>query len=170
MHTELRENWSETRDALLVGLNENQKAIVAPLLENQKNVMLNETAAAGAIQTSDIANFRKTLLPMVRRIIPGNYRNRTGWCSADDWPCWSGLHPALRLRRGHGTQCKQTPHSVVMILRLVKKLSVTLSQFVSSTQVLSVQAFRLVRQVLALLHRATLRLHSGRSGLGGFRR
>lgn len=71
MYTELKENWSEIKDSLLVGLNENQKAVVAPLLENQKNVMLSETAAAGAIQTGDIANFRKTLLPMVRRIIPG---------------------------------------------------------------------------------------------------
>lgn len=71
MYTELKENWGETKEALLVGLNESQKAVVAPLLENQKNVMLSETAAAGAIQTGDIANFRKTLLPMVRRIIPG---------------------------------------------------------------------------------------------------
>lgn len=71
MYTELKENWSEIKDSLLVGLNENQKAVVAPLLENQKNVLLNETAAAGAIQANDIANFRKTLLPMVRRIIPG---------------------------------------------------------------------------------------------------
>ena len=72
MFTELNhENWSETKSALLTGLTESQKEIVAPLLENQKNIMLSETAAAGAIQANDIANFRKTLLPMVRRIIPG---------------------------------------------------------------------------------------------------
>lgn len=72
MFTELNhENWGETKSALLTGLTESQKEIVAPLLENQKNIMLSETAAAGAIQANDIANFRKTLLPMVRRIIPG---------------------------------------------------------------------------------------------------
>ncbi len=68
---ELLENWSEHKSALLTGLTEQQKEIVAPLLENQKKVMLNETAGAGTIQANDIANFRKTLLPMVRRIIPG---------------------------------------------------------------------------------------------------
>lgn len=71
LYTELNENWGEMKSALLTGLNESQKEIVAPLLENQKNIMLAETASAGAIQANDIANFRKTLLPMVRRIIPG---------------------------------------------------------------------------------------------------
>lgn len=71
LYNELNENWVEMKSALLTGLSESQKDIVAPLLENQKNVMLNETAAAGAVQANDIANFRKTLLPMVRRIIPG---------------------------------------------------------------------------------------------------
>lgn len=71
LYNELNENWGEMKSALLTGLNESQKEIVAPLLENQKNIMLAETASAGAIQANDIANFRKTLLPMVRRIIPG---------------------------------------------------------------------------------------------------
>lgn len=71
MYTELNENWGDTKQALLTGLTESQKEIVAPLLENQKNILLNETASPGTIQTNDIANFRKTILPMVRRIIPG---------------------------------------------------------------------------------------------------
>lgn len=71
LYNELNENWGEMKSALLTGLTESQKEIVAPLLENQKNVLLNETASPGAVQTNDIANFRKTLLPMVRRIIPG---------------------------------------------------------------------------------------------------
>jgi len=45
--------------------------IVAPVLENQKNHVLAETAAAGAIQAHDVAGFRKILIPMIRRIIPG---------------------------------------------------------------------------------------------------
>lgn len=71
MYNELTENWSELKSGLLTGLTESQKEIVSPLLENQKKVILNETAHPGATQASDIANFRKTLLPMVRRIIPG---------------------------------------------------------------------------------------------------
>lgn len=67
----LVENWNETKDVLLDGLKPNQKEIVGPLLENQRKHMLNETAAAGAVQAHDVANFRKTLLPMIRRIIPG---------------------------------------------------------------------------------------------------
>jgi len=67
----LNENWNEARSALLEGLAPNKAEMVAPLLENQKNYILKETASLGSTQAHDIANFRKTLLPMIRRIIPG---------------------------------------------------------------------------------------------------
>lgn len=67
----LVENWNETKDVLLDGLKSSQKEIVGPLLENQRKHMLRESAASGAVQAHDVANFRKTLLPMIRRIIPG---------------------------------------------------------------------------------------------------
>lgn len=69
--SDLNQNWSEVKGALLEGLDSNKKEIVAPLLENQKNYILSETAVAGSTSTADIANFRKTLLPMIRRVIPG---------------------------------------------------------------------------------------------------
>lgn len=68
---QIMENWGETKDVLLDGLKPNQKEIVGPLLENQRNYIMKESAAAGAVQAHDVANFRKTLLPMIRRIIPG---------------------------------------------------------------------------------------------------
>lgn len=70
---DLFENWSETKGALLEGLGADKQAIVAPLLENQKNHMLSESAAGGTgvTQAHDIAGFRKILIPMIRRIIPG---------------------------------------------------------------------------------------------------
>ena len=71
MDNTLFENWDHTKEALLEGLKPQQKEVVGPLLENQKDYLLRETAAAGSIQAHDIANFRKTLLPMIRRIIPG---------------------------------------------------------------------------------------------------
>ena len=71
MDNSLLENWDATKEALLEGLNTSQKDVVGPLLENQKDYLIKETAAAGSIQAHDIANFRKTLLPMIRRIIPG---------------------------------------------------------------------------------------------------
>lgn len=68
---EMFENWGETKAALLEGLSASKQKIVAPLLENQKNHVLAEAAAAGATQAHDIAGFRKILIPMIRRIIPG---------------------------------------------------------------------------------------------------
>ena len=68
---ELFENWSEVKDALLEGLNGSKKEIVSTLLENEKNHILTETAAAGSVAAHDIAGFRKILIPIIRRIIPG---------------------------------------------------------------------------------------------------
>lgn len=69
---ELVENWGEVKSALLHGLSPQKQAIVAPLLENQKHQMLNETAATGSVDTSAIAGFRKIMLPMIRRVIPNS--------------------------------------------------------------------------------------------------
>lgn len=70
---DLFENWAETKGALLDGLDAHKQSIVAPLLENQKNQLLSESAAGGSgvTQAHDIAGFRKILIPMIRRIIPG---------------------------------------------------------------------------------------------------
>lgn len=68
---EMFENWSEVKEALLEGLDTSKKQIVGTLLENQKQHILYETAAAGAVAANDIAGFRKILIPMIRRIIPG---------------------------------------------------------------------------------------------------
>jgi hypothetical protein len=64
-------NWGETKAALLEGLSPAKQAVVGPLLENQKNQLLTETAVAGSTAAHDIAGFRKILIPMIRRIIPG---------------------------------------------------------------------------------------------------
>ena len=75
---ELFENWGETKEALLDGLSADQQKVIDPLLENQKNYLLAEGAAQGgagaphgATTAHDIAGFRKILIPMIRRIIPG---------------------------------------------------------------------------------------------------
>jgi hypothetical protein len=68
---EMFENWSETKGALLEGLSPKMKEIVSPVLENQKKYCLNEAAATGSTQAHDVAGFRKILIPMIRRIIPG---------------------------------------------------------------------------------------------------
>jgi hypothetical protein len=68
---ELFENWGEIKSGLLEGLNDTQRKILDPLLENQKTQVLAETASAGSTDTSAVAGFRKILIPMIRRIIPG---------------------------------------------------------------------------------------------------
>lgn len=67
---ELFEQWSEVKETLLEDLSEKKKAIVAPILENQKKY-LTETAAAGVTSAGAISNFQKIAIPMIRRIIPG---------------------------------------------------------------------------------------------------
>lgn len=67
----LTENWTETKQALMQGLPKSKMGIVESVLENQRKFMLTETASSGAIGAGDIANFRKTLLPLIRRVIPG---------------------------------------------------------------------------------------------------
>lgn len=73
----LMENWTEAKEVILEGLSSKYKETVEAVLENQNNYInqLSETAAAGAISTGQVANFRKTLLPMIRRIIPGTIAN-----------------------------------------------------------------------------------------------
>lgn len=71
MENMLTENWGQAKEALLEGLGSNKRAIVDTLLDNQRNHILAETAAAGATIASDIAGTRATLLPMIRRVIPG---------------------------------------------------------------------------------------------------
>ena len=68
---ELFENWKETKETLLEGLSAEQARVVGPCLENQKTQMLMEAAATGSIGADNIAGFRKILMPMIRRIIPG---------------------------------------------------------------------------------------------------
>ena len=67
---ELFEQWTEAKGVILEGLSERQKKIVAPLLENQKQYIM-ETAAAGVTAAGAISNFQKIAIPMIRRIIPG---------------------------------------------------------------------------------------------------
>lgn len=67
----LFENWNETKDVLLTGLNGDKRRIVDQVLENQKQYAVNESAVGGSVQAQDIAGFRNILIPMIRRIIPG---------------------------------------------------------------------------------------------------
>lgn len=70
MSNELFENWDETKSALLENLDGTKRQTVDTLMENQKNYLL-ESASAGSTEAHNVANLRKTLIPMIRRVIPG---------------------------------------------------------------------------------------------------
>lgn len=95
---EIVKNWAETKAALLEGLSAAKQKVVGPLLENQKTHMLNETAAAGATSANSIAGFRKILIPMIRRIIPGTIATELVGVQPMSGPV--GLVYTLRYRYG----------------------------------------------------------------------
>lgn len=98
---EMFENWGETKEALLEGLDAKQKKVVSPLLENQKNYLLAETAAGqpnGSTAAHDIAGFRKILIPMIRRVIPGTIATELVGVQPMSGPV--GLVYSLRYRYG----------------------------------------------------------------------
>jgi hypothetical protein len=68
---QLIENWQETKDALLEGLQGSKKQVVDTLLENQKKHLLETAFPSSANQAGDISNFQKIVIPMIRRILPG---------------------------------------------------------------------------------------------------
>lgn len=70
MSQNLFENWTETKEALLEGLSGSKKSLVSVLMENQKSHLM-ETAPTSAVAASDVANFQKIMIPMIRRVIPG---------------------------------------------------------------------------------------------------
>jgi Major capsid protein Gp23 len=67
----LIENWQETKDALLEGLQGSKKSTMNTLLENQKAYLLTETASAPSTVAGAIGNFQNITIPMIRRILPG---------------------------------------------------------------------------------------------------
>ena len=68
---QLIENWQETKEALLEGLQGSKKTVVSTLLENQKQYLAETAFPASANQAADISNFQKIVIPMIRRILPG---------------------------------------------------------------------------------------------------
>lgn len=61
----LLENWSQVKSALLEGVTDRKRSIVDQCLENTKQFMTENTNAAA------IGNTFNTIIPMIRRVIPG---------------------------------------------------------------------------------------------------
>lgn len=95
---DLFENWSEVKEALLDGLSSESRGLVGTLMENQKQHILNETAAAGSVSAHDVAGFRKIVIPMIRRIIPGTIATELVGVQAMQGPV--GMVYTMRYRYG----------------------------------------------------------------------
>lgn len=65
----LNERWSETKDALLEGLQGNRRSSMAVCLENTRKYLA-ESATAGATSSGNIATLNRVILPVIRRVMP----------------------------------------------------------------------------------------------------
>jgi len=65
----LNERWSETKEALLEGLQGNRRASMNVCLENTRR-HLAESATSGATSAGNIATLNRVILPVIRRVMP----------------------------------------------------------------------------------------------------
>ena len=65
----LNERWSETKDALLEGLQGNRRQSMAVCLENTRKYLA-ESATAGATSAGNVATLNRVILPVIRRVMP----------------------------------------------------------------------------------------------------
>ena len=70
----LTERWDETKEALMEGLEGNQRSTMAVTLENTKQY-LSEAASAGATASGNVATLNRVILPVIRRVMPSVIAN-----------------------------------------------------------------------------------------------
>jgi hypothetical protein len=65
----LESRWSETKEALLEGLQGNKRSVMATTLENTRKYLA-EAATAGATSAGNVATLNRVILPVIRRVMP----------------------------------------------------------------------------------------------------
>ena len=65
----LESRWSETKEALLEGLQGTKRSVMATTLENTRKY-LSESATAGATSAGNVATLNRVILPVIRRVMP----------------------------------------------------------------------------------------------------
>ena len=65
----LNERWSETKEALLEGLQGTRRASMQVCLENTRKYLA-EAATSGATSSGNIATLNRVILPVIRRVMP----------------------------------------------------------------------------------------------------
>ena len=70
MTTQLLESrWTETKDALLEGLQGSKRTTMAVILENTRKHLV-ENATSGGTSASNVATLNRVILPVIRRVMP----------------------------------------------------------------------------------------------------
>lgn len=67
--------WGKTKETLCSNLSSNKAKNLAVILENTRNVLLNENATFGSTSASNIATVNKVVLPLLRRTMPNIIAN-----------------------------------------------------------------------------------------------
>jgi hypothetical protein len=65
----LESRWSETKEALLEGLQGTRRSVMATTLENTRKYLA-ESATAGATSAGNVATLNRVILPVIRRVMP----------------------------------------------------------------------------------------------------
>lgn len=104
---DLQTKWAEEKNTLLDGLKGTLRESVSTVMENQRKYVLNETAVDGSTSASNIAGFRKILIPMIRRIIPGTIANELVGIQPMQGPV--GLVYSLRFKYGESMTTSTSP-------------------------------------------------------------
>jgi hypothetical protein len=65
----LNGRWSETKEALLEGLQGTKKSVMATTLENTRRYLA-ESASTGATSAGNVATLNRVILPVIRRVMP----------------------------------------------------------------------------------------------------
>ena len=65
----IESRWTETKDALLEGLQGTKRTTMSVILENTRS-HLAEAASAGATASGNVATLNRVILPVIRRVMP----------------------------------------------------------------------------------------------------
>ena len=74
MSDNINNNWQETKEALLEGLNGSKKGVMDVTLENTRKYLA-EAATSGATSSGNVATLNRVILPVIRRVMPTTIAN-----------------------------------------------------------------------------------------------
>ena len=105
----LEGRWTETKDALLEGLQGSRRTTMAIILENTKKSLM-ETATSGSTAVGSVATLNRVILPVIRRVMPTVIANEIVGVQPMTGPV--GQIHTLRVRYAQGDNATNPNNSV----------------------------------------------------------